>query len=218
MILLERNTSQELTKISAALRRHQIKGFLSDEEGRCLFESVLAASANAPVLEIGSYCGRSTAFLAAAAKQKNTLVYALDHHRGSEEHQPGHGYCDLALVNEAGEFDTLPTFRQTLKALDIQQVVCPLLFESTLLAPHWDTPLSLIFIDGGHSFDQAFNDLNLWSKKLTESGRILMHDIYPEGSGEGQAPRQALERFLKEGMGQWQTRKLYGSIVEIYRP
>ena len=66
-----------------------VKGFLAEDEAEALYQASLEVAAMGPVLEIGSYCGKSTLCLAAACKQQQSVVYALDHHRGSEEHCAG---------------------------------------------------------------------------------------------------------------------------------
>ena len=69
---------------------NNVKGFLDEDEGRCLYETALEAVFLGPCLEIGSYCGKSTLYLGAACKENNGILFSIDHHRGSEEQQPGH--------------------------------------------------------------------------------------------------------------------------------
>src|SRR5688500_18301740 len=94
---------------------HASKGFMPDEEGLALYEAGLEAGPRGPLLEIGSYCGKSAVFLGAAAKETSSTLYSLDHHRGSEENQPGEEYHAPALVDEEGRVDTLPLFRSTIE-------------------------------------------------------------------------------------------------------
>ncbi|MEJ2222673.1 MAG: class I SAM-dependent methyltransferase, partial [Desulfobacterales bacterium] len=92
------------------------KGFLDDDEGRCLYDTALQASRTGPCLEIGSYCGKSTIYIGTACKKNDGILFSIDHHRGSEEQQPGQEYFDPALFDpETGRVDTFHEFRRTLE-------------------------------------------------------------------------------------------------------
>ena len=91
-----------------------IKGFMDAEEGRALHEAALEASRLGPVLEIGSYCGKSTVYIGTACQQNGAVLYALDHHYGSEENQKGWEHHDEALYDaETDRLNTFPLFRRT---------------------------------------------------------------------------------------------------------
>ena len=64
------------------------RGFMPVDEGLALYEAAMGAP-EGPFLEVGSYCGRSALFIGAAAAERGTVLFAVDHHRGSEENQPG---------------------------------------------------------------------------------------------------------------------------------
>src|ERR1700677_5246383 len=99
-------------------------GFMPEPEGLALFDAAASYSRRGPVLEIGSYCGKSTLSLAAAASAAGQLVVTVDHHRGSEEHQPGWEYHDPQLVDAGtGRLDTLPRLRATLAAAGLEDHV-----------------------------------------------------------------------------------------------
>src|ERR1700719_2117656 len=99
-------------------------GLMPPAEGLALFAAAARYAARGPVLEIGTYCGKSTIYLAAAARAAGRLVVTVDHHRGSEEHQPGWEYHDPRLVDPAtGRLDTLPTLRATLTAAGLEDDV-----------------------------------------------------------------------------------------------
>src|SRR5688572_17171267 len=91
------------------------KGFMPDEEGLALYEAALGAAGSGPMLEIGSYCGKSAVYLGAAAKEAGSTLFSVDHHRGSEENQPGEEYHDPDLLDEEGRVDTFPWFRSTIE-------------------------------------------------------------------------------------------------------
>ena len=66
---------------------NSVKGFLDHNEGICLYNHALSSSKKGPILEIGSYCGKSTIYLATAAKEYNCSVYSVENNTGSEENQ-----------------------------------------------------------------------------------------------------------------------------------
>ena len=134
-------------------------GFMPPAEGLALFDAAAQYSPVGPVLEIGSYCGKSTIYLAAAARAAGRLVVTVDHHRGSEEHQPGWEYHDPRLVDPAtGRLDTLPSLRATLAAAGLEDNVVVVVGRSADVARLWATPLGLVFIDGGHTEAAAITD------------------------------------------------------------
>lgn len=182
------------------------KGFLSDREAEALFQAAAAAATEGPLLEIGSYCGKSTVCLAMAIGDRDSVVFALDHHRGSEEHQPGQFYFDPELYDEQqGAVDTFRAFRRTIESFGLTERVIPVVSTSERVAAHWTTPLALVFIDGGHSLDAALQDYRCWSGHLRRGGTLAIHDVYPDASRGGQAPyaiyRLALDSGLFEEIG-----------------
>ena len=176
------------------------KGFLDDEEGRCLYEIALEASRLGPCLEIGSYCGKSTLYLATACRRNNGILFSIDHHRGSEEQQPGEEYFDPELVDpDSGCVDTFKAFRAAIESGELEQTVVPIVSRSEVAARQWATPLSLVFIDGGHSMEAAFTDFNVWHGHLQSGGFLLIHDIFTDPSQGGQAPYHIYKLALESG-------------------
>lgn len=167
---------------------NSVRGFLPDDEGRQLYEWALEAAQIGPLLEIGSYCGRSTIWLAQAAQARDTVVFAVDHHRGSEEHQPGESHHDEALVDASGQFDSFAEFRRNIAAAGLDSPVIPIVSASADLAPHWRGSLGMVFIDGGHSLDAALTDYRAWAPRLSPGGILAIHDVFPDPSQGGQAP------------------------------
>lgn len=167
------------------------KGFLDEEEGRCLYEIARIASRLGPCLEIGSYCGKSTIYIGAACKTNRGIVYSIDHHRGSEEQQPGQAYFDPALFEpKIGRVNTFHEFRKTLEKADLEDTVVAMVCPSDVAARHWATPLAMVFIDGGHSAEAATTDYECWARHIVAGGYLLIHDIFKNPAEGGQAPRQ----------------------------
>src|SRR5215471_18914939 len=101
-----------------------VKGFMPEREGLALHEAALEAGSRGPLLEIGTYCGKSAVYLGAAARACGTVLFTVDHHRGSEENQAGWEHHDAEVVDaETGRMDTLPFFRRTLQAAGLEDVV-----------------------------------------------------------------------------------------------
>jgi predicted O-methyltransferase YrrM len=178
----------------------QIKGFLSPREGRRLFELACEAASSGPCLEIGSYCGKSAVYIGAACKRFDNTLFSIDHHRGSEEHQPGELYFDADLFDPFHfRVDTLRHFRKTLMTADLERSVVPLVTSSALAARHWATQLSLVFIDGGHAYDTVLSDYLNWNRHILPGGFLIFHDVFPDPADGGQAPYQVYQQAVSSG-------------------
>ena len=176
------------------------KGFLDEDEGRCLFEMALEASRTGPCLEIGSYCGKSTIYIGTACKTNDGILFSIDHHRGSEEQQPGEAYFDPALFDpETGRVDTFNEFRKTLEKAGLEDTVVAMVSRSEIAARLWATPLSLVFIDGGHSIEAALADYQGWTPHIMPGGYLLIHDIFKDPAEGGQAPHQIYNLACSSG-------------------
>ena len=177
------------------------KGFLDPEEGRCLYEIALEAGPLAACLEIGSYCGKSTLYLAAACQKSNGILFSIDHHQGSEEQQPGEEYFDPDLYDpQTDGVDTFKEFKATIERGGLEDTVVPIVSRSEVAARLWATPLSLVFIDGGHSMAAACTDYDAWSGHILPGGFLLIHDIFTDPSLGGQAPHHIYNLALESGL------------------
>ncbi|WP_285620256.1 class I SAM-dependent methyltransferase [Kineosporia sp. NBRC 101677] len=174
-------------------------GFMPPHEGQALYRAALAASAEGPLLEVGSWMGKSALYLAAAARQRGTQVVTVDHHRGSEEHQPGWEYHDSGLLDGLGRIDTLPAFRRTIAEADAEDVVVAVVARGETLAAIWSTPLAFLFIDGSHTDESAQRDLAAWAPHLAPNGTLAIHDVFPDPDDGGQAPYRMYQAALATG-------------------
>ncbi|WP_329398421.1 class I SAM-dependent methyltransferase [Streptomyces melanogenes] len=179
------------------------KGFMPVREGLALYEAAVEAGAlGLPLLEVGTYCGRSTLLLADAARAAGTVAITVDHHRGSEEQQPGWEYHDPTVVDpEVGLMDTLPTFRRTLHKAGLEDHVIAVVGRSPQVARAWGGQVGLVFIDGGHTDEHANGDYEGWAPHLAEGGLLVIHDVFPDPVDEftGQAPYRVYLRALASG-------------------
>ncbi|MGA4842312.1 class I SAM-dependent methyltransferase [Streptomyces sp. G45] len=179
------------------------KGFMPRHEGLALYAAAVEAAAlGLPLLEVGTYCGRSTILLADAARAAGVSVITVDHHRGSEEQQPGWDYHDPETVDpEVGRMDTLPTFRRTLHKAGLEDHVIAVVGRSPQVARVWRGPLGLVFVDGGHTDEHASADYEGWAPHVAEGGLLVIHDVFPDPVDEwtGQAPYRIYLRALESG-------------------
>ena len=184
--------------IDAALRAHALAatGFMPPDEGDALYAAAVAAGAavpGLPFLEVGSYCGRSTVWLGAAARACGTVLFALDHHRGSEENQAGWEWHDPTLVDpDTGLMDTLPSFRRTIQAAGLEDVVVAVVGPSPLVSAVWRTPLAFVFIDGGHGEEPARLDYEGWAHQVVPGGTLAIHDVFPDPADGGRPPYEQI--------------------------
>jgi predicted O-methyltransferase YrrM len=176
------------------------RGFMPDDEGLLLHRAAVAAAPRGPMLEVGGYCGKSAIYLGSAARACGGVLFSVDHHRGSEENQPGELYCDPAVLDpRTGRVDSLPHFRHTLAEAGLEGWVIAVVGTSESVARHWRTPLSLLFIDGGHSEAAARADYEGFAPHLHAGGLLVIHDVFPDPADGGQAPFHVCLRALGDG-------------------
>jgi MMP 1-O-methyltransferase len=175
------------------------RGFMPPDEGVALHQAGLLA-AGGPLLEVGSYCGKSAVYLGAAARVLGTVLFAVDHHRGSEENQPGWEWHEPDLVDpELGVIDTLPTFRRTIRDAGLEGTVIAVVADSPTLGAHWTTPLGLLFIDGGHGTEPAHRDYETWVPHVAVGGILAIHDVFPDPADGGRPPYEIYLRAVESG-------------------
>jgi predicted O-methyltransferase YrrM len=181
-------------------RAEAARGFMPPEEGLALNAAARGCAAPGPFLEIGSYCGKSAIYLGAAAQAQGRLLYALDHHRGSEENQFGWEWHEPDLVDPTlGVLDTLPTFRRTIHDAGLEETVVAVVGGSVAVARSWTTTLALLFIDGGHGEKPAHDDYEHWTPKIAPNGLLAIHDVFPDPEDGGRPPYEIYLRALEDG-------------------
>lgn len=176
------------------------KGFLPEDEATALYAAGLVGAQVGPLLEVGSYCGLSALYLGAAARERGTVLVTVDHHRGSEETQAGWEHHDPEVVDpRTGRMDTLPFLRRTLEEARLEDVVIPIVGDSTAVSRIVGTGLGLVFIDGGHALDVAMADYEAWAGHVASGGLLAIHDVFEDPRDGGQAPYEVWQRALSEG-------------------
>jgi len=176
------------------------RGFLDDDEGLRLHDLARAHAALGPVVEIGSYCGKSSLYLGAGVREAGGLLVCVDHHRGSEEHQPGEEYHEPDLLDpRTGRMDSLPELRRALHEAGLEASSVLIVAPSPVAASLVAGPLGMVFIDGGHSHAAAHADYEAWAHKVAPGGVLAIHDLFPDPADGGQAPIEIYRRALAEG-------------------
>ncbi|TIC83939.1 class I SAM-dependent methyltransferase [Nocardioides sp. GY 10113] len=183
------------------------KGFMPEDEGELLHRAARARLPHGPALEVGTYCGKSGVYLGAAAREvtremtrersgdpaRPATVFTVDHHRGSEENQAGWEHHDSSLVDpEFDRMDTLPVFRRTIARADLEEHVIAVVGRSAAVAAHWRTPLSLLFIDGGHGEQPARDDFESWPRWVQAGGYLAIHDVFEDPAEGGRPPYEQI--------------------------
>lgn len=191
-------------------------GFMPADEGLALFDATAEFLGDGVVVEIGTYCGKSTVYLCAAARATGGRVVTVDHHHGSEEHQVGWEYHDTTLVDPAtGALDTLGRFRRTLAGAGLEDVVVAVVGRSGDVAALWKHPVDVLFIDGGHTDEAATVDFQGWAPWVAVGGALLIHDVFPDPADGGQAPYRIYRRALDSGM--FTENRVVGSLRVLVR-
>ncbi|MGY1898593.1 class I SAM-dependent methyltransferase [Nocardia gipuzkoensis] len=176
------------------------RGFMPEVEGLALYEAARRFCGGGAAVEIGTYCGKSSVLLGAAARERDSTVYTVDHHHGSEEHQPGWEYHDDSLIDPVtGRFDTVTAFRRTIVQAGLADTVIGIVGESARVARMWRTPIEFLFIDGGHSEPAAHRDFEGWAGWVAIGSALAIHDVFPDPRDGGRAPFQIYQRALDSG-------------------
>jgi len=201
------------------LRRHAeaARGFMPPDEGLALHDAAAGVAVAGPLLEVGTYCGKSSVYLGAAARSIGRVLFTVDHHRGSEENQPGWEWHEPDLVDpDTGRMDTLPIFRRTIHDAGLEGTVVAVVGDSPIVAANWSTPLALLFVDGGHGAEPARRDYEGWTPQVVPGGLFVIHDVFADPADGGQAPYDQLYRpALASGL--FEERRAVGSLRVLER-
>lgn len=166
--------------LDALSRFNDITGYLHPLEGFALMRLASMGEGVGEIVEIGSFMGRSTAWLATGSMRAGReKVHAIDHFRGSPEHQQGQKW-EVREIVETGS--TLPKFRENIERAGVASHVTPMVSSSLDAVATWNSPVRLLFIDGDHSYEASRADFEAWAPFVVPRGYIAFHDI---GSWEG---------------------------------
>ena len=171
----------------------ETKGFMPADEGEALAAAAGTVAATGPLLEVGAYCGKSAILLGDVAEAAGSVLFSVDHHRGSEENQSGWEHHDRELIDPAtGRMDTLPFFRRAMEAANLERSVVAVVGQSDEIGRVWKTPLALCFIDGGHGTEPARRDYELWTPHVQSGGLLAIHDVFLDPADGGRPPYEEI--------------------------
>lgn len=187
--------------VDLPLNIETVKGFLDPHEGELLYALALDCAPRGLCVEIGSYCGKSTIIIATACQRVGGTLVAIDHHRGSEENQPGEAYHDPDLATSDGEgMSSFQEFEKNIKRAGLCDTVVPVVAPSALAARVITSPVAFVFIDGGHSMPAALADYRLWATRLAPGGILAIHDVFPNSADGGRPPHEIYLKALHSGL------------------
>ena len=178
----------------------EVKGFLDAAEGAALYAAAEEMAPQGLCVEIGSYCGKSTILLGTACQKAGGTLLAIDHHRGSEENQPGEEYFDPELDDGAGGMSSLLEFRANIRRAGLEDVVVPALARSQVAARLPLAAPAFVFIDGGHSMPAALADYQNWGVRVMQGGLLAIHDVFPNPADGGRPPHEIYKLALHSGL------------------
>ncbi len=192
-----------------------LKGFMPEHEGHALMKWSEDFSKIGPILEIGSFCGKSSIYMGIAAQKMNQVVYTIDHHRGSEEHQLNEEYFDSEIYDkELNEVNSFPLFMKNIRLFDLENTIIPIVSSSAVASKGWNNNLGLVFIDGSHSLESATLDYESWKSKIKKGGALVIHDIFEDPNLGGQAPYQIYTRAIEEGFELFERVDTIGCLIK----
>lgn len=155
-----------------------IEGWLSDDQGRALYMAAAATSGRGAIVEIGSWKGRSTVWLASGARQAARRVHAIDPHAGSHEDSSA---------------STFEAFRTNLDRAGLAGQVEVMVMTSAEAAGRLEGPVELLFVDGDHSIEGAARDADIWLPRVMSEGVVMFHDVATSGYS---GPRRVFQRRI----------------------
>lgn len=153
-----------------------IGGWLHPSQGFALSELARIGDGEGAVVELGSFMGLSTCWLAEGVRLgERGPVYAVDTFKGSVEHA-AESYYDSPAVSKYG--DTYPLFEANLRRVGLWEHVRPIVSDSVAAAKVWTGgPIRLLFIDADHSYEGVKADFEAWTRHLEPGGAIAIHDV-----------------------------------------
>jgi len=146
------------------------------------------------IVELGSWKGKSTAWLASGSRVgQGAHVYAVDHWVGSSEHQH--------LFWEPGA-TTFPEFESNMEWLGLGDIVTPITGKTAEVAKTWDKDVGLLFIDAAHDYESVKADFLAWSPFVVAGGWVVFHDAGFPG------PSRVIKEYI-EASDLWGGRNPY---------
>ena len=162
-------------------RTKNIEGALTNKEAFFLYSEASKGGGKGSIVEIGSFKGRSTVFLAKGSKEaQREKVYAIDPHIGG------------VIVNKKLSPPTYQVFLRNIHNAKVADWIKPQKKYSHDAARNWKFPIRLLFIDGDHSYEGVKIDVLNWTQYVCDDGSIIFHDVLSPALG----PVQVILSYL----------------------
>lgn len=160
------------------------EGMISFDEGLTLYSLAKKAETGC-IIEVGSYRGRSSVFLAKGSEAGEGLpVYAVDPHES---------FIGV-LGGVFGPVDR-KAFYKTMLETGCSEIVSLINLSSDKFAMNWDKPVSVLWIDGDHSYEGVLADFENWSPHLADKASIAFDDATDPNLG----PFKLIDELLSSG-------------------
>ncbi len=171
-------------------RAGEIEGWLTEKEGELLCQLARDCRGTGVIVEIGSWKGKSTIWLACGSKQGASVsIYAIDPHAGSTPYR-----------ERDGEVWTFGEFQENIRAAKVDDLIIPLVKTSQEAADDFTQPVELVFVDGDHAHELVKLDFELWFPRVVDGGTMAFHDsAYPWGANPdptSTGPKRVVEEFV----------------------
>jgi predicted O-methyltransferase YrrM len=194
---LESFLLQRYLKEAGIANADAISTFTNKRELGALYNLAAACPQGALALEIGSYLGASSCYLAAGLARVNGSLICVD--TWQNETMPDGERDTFAEFqkNTNGAKDRIATLRKRSEEISDDEI---------------RSPLNLVFIDGDHSYAGVKNDFECVQKWLAEDGIIAFHDFsHPNFEGVSRVIGEAL------ASGKWMITGQVDTLVWIKR-
>lgn len=155
---------------SVLAQMRQVEGWLLEPEATVLMATAaLALTGEEPhaVVEVGSYCGRSTVVLGGVVKAvcPGVRVHAIDPHEG-----------EITTSGSQTRFEapTLERFERNIARAGLEEIVQAIPKRS--FEVEWAEPISLLFIDGLHDYGSVSRDFAHFARWVVPGGYVVFDD------------------------------------------
>jgi MMP 1-O-methyltransferase len=170
-----------------SLNADSVQGMIAKSESDALLFLSTFQEKRGNIVEIGSWLGKSTIYLAKGCSLTgNGIVYAVDHFKGNL------GKEKFYFGDKTSEETIIEDFKQNLKNAGVYGYVKPMVMSSEKATKIIDEDLRAVFIDGDHTYEGVLNDIELWQNKVLSGGYLIFHDYSNHFSGS----MKAIDEFL----------------------
>lgn len=144
-----------------------LEGYLNEKEAGLLFWAASRWPVDGPVLELGSFEGRSTGVFALAGRH----VHAVDAWSAN--------VSDVSAFSRSGEPASFAAdrFASNLRKMGIENMVTVHRGLTGEVGRAWKAPGAILFVDAGHTYEDVRQDIEVWAPHVLPGGLILMHDV-----------------------------------------